>query len=607
MPTSCAKCGQELTGGPRACPRCGAVVAAAPTAAQTMLGFTSPLAPPPATTQPAPAEQTPPAKPALAAQTMLGFAAPDLRVGAPARPAVAAAPQPAPAPAPAPAKMPLGARTMLGVPAPSMPLPAPAPAPVPTPAPQAAKPGSGTMLGVAMPGIAPLHSQPGAAPVASPAPRPNPFGGTLLLDQPPPVLPAPAPLAPEAAPVAPVVARRRGVPLAAVAVVASAVVLLGGAALLYFARSTVPLTATAAISAGGKDQLHLVCESCPDGTKASVGGTSAVFAKNHADIDLPTPLAIGDNAFAIALDRPGVGRDETVKLVLPVAYRLRADLSGLDATPPVLRVDVDAERGETITVDGKPVTLDASGKATLSYDVTTETTGLGDARTLERKLPYVVVGKDKKTSRGEVDIRVAVLPLRVEAPGAKLVTDEARVWISGSTAKGATVTANGTSLAVNADGSFEGQVDVAQGTQRIELRAAATGDAATKAAPRVASVDVERVASLDAAAKKLEGLASLRGGALVANPAAADGKPAVVAGSVVEARAVHHRTRLLVDAKRDCQETPCLVRVDYGANLDVRPGDSIAAYGVASKPLATPDGKTLPVLDAALVQKAAKR
>ncbi|HEY1958694.1 MAG TPA: zinc-ribbon domain-containing protein [Polyangiaceae bacterium] len=597
MAKTCAQCGSELREGARVCTQCGTPVATAPqptpTAAQTMIGFTSPLAP----KVDAPKSQQQPPAPAPAAappmmQTMLGFSAPDLGIP--------------PAPAPAPAPVPVGAKTMLGIAAPGIaPLaasaPAPVPAPEPAPAPKAAL--GGTMLGIAMPGIAPLHSQPGTAPPAV-APPQAPLARTMVLEQ-APIVPAPAPLAREAAPAAPVVVARRGIPLALVAVLALLLVVGVGGAILYFSRGAPPMTATAKVSADGKEELHLVCAGCPDGTKATWQSHTATFAKNEADLELPSPLAIGDNRFDIALDRPGVGRDETVKLVLPLAYRIRGDLSGIGATPPVVRVDVEALPGSTVTVDGKPVALDASGKATLTYDVTADTTGAADeTRTIERKMPYEVVGKDAKKSTGEVAIRVAVLPLHVDAPTASLVTDQATLWIAGKTAKGAVVTANGKSLAVDADGSFEGPIDLAAGEQPIAIRTAPAGDASTKAAPRSATLTIKRVASLADEAATLEKTAALDAAALTRDPTAAEGQSTAIAGPVVDARATHHRTALLVDDKRGCAKgASCLVRVDYGGDLDIRAGDTIDAFGVATKPIATSDGKTVPAVLASIVRK----
>ncbi len=455
------------------------------------------------------------------------------------------------------------------------------------------------MLGVAMPGIAPAHSQPGVAPpphAAAPAPQ-------IIHEPVPSIVPAPAPFIREAAPIAPTMPKRSGIPLAVVAVLVAVLVLAGGITILLLARGAPPITASAKVAADGKEQLHLRCETCKDGTTATCQGAKTTFANKEADLDLPSPLVIGDNAFQIAIDRPGVGRDETVKLVLPLAYRIRGDLEGLSASPPVIQVDVEAQKGASVSVDGKPVALDANGKAILKYDVTQDTTGAADeTRTIERKIPYEVEDKDHKKSAGDVAVRVAVLPLHVDAPGASsLWTEDAQAWIAGRTSKGAQVTAAGKSLPVAADGSFEGQVDIAPGEQTIDVRTAPDG--ATKAAPRTVTVKVNRVASLSAQGKAFDKSASL-GFDAIANDAASIGQPAVVVGHVADVRAVHHHTVVLVDDQRGCSKPPCIVRVDYGGDSALRAGDIAVAYGVVAKPITTPDGKTLPALDASLVRAA---
>jgi hypothetical protein len=411
----------------------------------------------------------------------------------------------------------------------------------------------------------------------------------------------------EAAPSAPRVVHKRGAPIAIVAVIASLVVLAGGVILLLFSRSAPPLTASAKVSADGKEQLHLRCERCPDGTTAAWQGAKTTFANKEADLDLPTPLAIGDNAFQIAIDRPGTGRDETVKLVLPLAYRIHGDLSALSSATPTINVVVEAQPGMNVVVDGKPVTLDGSGRATLGYDVTQETTGATDeTRTIEKKIPYTVEDKDKKKTSGEVAVRVAVLPLHIDAPGASLVTDEPSAWISGRTSKGSAVTANGKALAVAPDGSFEGQVDLQDGAQTITVRAGSADDSKTKAAPRTTTVQIKRVTSAEAEAKTLD-KAAMDFGDASRDPAGNAGKPFAAMGSVLEARAGHHQTVLLVDDKRGCAKGPCMVRIEYGADANVRAGDWIVAYGVVGKPFSASDGKTLVVLDASIVRKVAKR
>jgi hypothetical protein len=425
----------------------------------------------------------------------------------------------------------------------------------------------------------------------------------MVPQAPPPILPAPAPLLQEAAPSAPVLSTRKGFPLAIVAASVGGVVLAGGVVLLVLARSAPPMIGTATTSLEGKEQLHLVCETCPDGTTAAWKSAKATFKNKAADLDLPTPLVIGKNAFQIAIDRPGVGRDETVELVLPLTYRIRGDVDDIGASPPVVKVQVDAEHGASVNVDGKPVALDANGKATLTYDVAQDEVGAADdVRTIERKVQYEVVDKDKKKKIGEVVIRVGVLPLHLDAPGVALTTDDGAIWVAGRTSKGADVTANGTALPVSPDGTFEGKVDVTAGTQTMTLRTAPAHDAAAKAAPRTMQLNVSRVASMETETRAVEKGTSMGFDDLARDPAAL-GQPIGITGAIVETRVTHHHSVLLVDDKRGCAKGPCLVRVEFGADTSFRPGDGVVATGIVGKPITTPDGKTLPEVDASLVTK----
>ncbi len=54
---------------------------------------------------------------------------------------------------------------------------------------------------------------------------------------------------------------------------------------------------------------------------------------------------------------------------------MRGDTSGLDAPTPELRVLVNAVAGSSVTVDGKPVALNAEGEGRYILDVSAEVTG----------------------------------------------------------------------------------------------------------------------------------------------------------------------------------------------------------------------------------------
>ncbi len=179
----------------------------------------------------------------------------------------------------------------------------------------------------------------------------------------------------------------------------------------------------------GDDELHLTCETCPDGTTVSVGGARATFAKTLADLKLASPLHTGDNPLDLSLDRPGVGRDEVVHAVVPVSFRIKTDITTLAQDAPAITVRVEAAPGSQVTVDGTNVVLDAQGKGAHVVDVTSDLMGPADeGKQLEKKIPYVVTMKDAasklSTEQGTVTASIPIPPLRVDSPTAHAVIDK---------------------------------------------------------------------------------------------------------------------------------------------------------------------------------------
>jgi len=410
-------------------------------------------------------------------RTMIGLSAADVFGGAPP-------PAPSAAPAPPESLAASAKKTMMGVAMPGIAPIHPGQAQQP-PASLASK--SNTMLGVAMPGIAPVH--PGVAPAPAVSQRPRPA--------PPPVdiVPAPPPLVhSEIAPAAPVVARKRGVPIAIVASVLG-VLLLGGALLIvFFARSAPPLSAKPELDGEGKEVLRLRCEGCADATKVSFNGASAAFTAHEAILPLKLPLHVGDNAIELKLDRPGMGRDETVKLVVPVQFRIHADLGTIDGPKPSITVRVEALAGTDVRVDDKPLALDASGTGAYAIDLSADADGQSDERRIKKEVPYVITPKGGQPQKGNVTAQVTILPLRVDSPGTHAIVDTPSFVVAGRAFKGSTVTVNGQAAQVGPDGFFEATVaSPSPGDVAVEVRTSAPGLVA-----RTVKLGVKRVDKLDA-------------------------------------------------------------------------------------------------------------
>jgi hypothetical protein len=521
--------------------------------------------------------------------------------------APAHAPVPAPAPALAPAPTPVQVsppvtqapdvsdkkKTMLGV---AMPGIAPVRSSVP-PAPEPFHKGpSNTMLGVAMPGIAPVQTGHG-----TPAYVPPPISHRKPL---PAVVPRPAPLVDDEPAVGPMPRlRRRGVPLAFVAGAVLALVVGFGAAVAFLWRGQ-SLLVTPRLDAQGHDQLHLLCDSCPDDTTATLDSAKAVFRSKEADLTLGMPLDVGDNALSIWLDRPRLGRDEAVKVVVPIAFRIGADLSSLAQAHPTVIVRVQAVKGTIVRVADKLVSLDATGKGAFELDVSSQTQGWSDdVRLVDQAIPYAITTTTDPTKlpseqRGSLAVRAGIASLHLDAPGLTAVIEAAKFRLVGRTVKGATLTANGQTVPVDADGAFARAIDApALGDLPVEVRADGP-----QMASRTARFTVKRVASLADEAKARERAPWLGFDQMLSGDGV--GKATVVEGDVVEQRATTSQVIALVDDQRGCDRKSsdaCLVRVVYGGDVPIAAGDHVRVFGKLSSVTKPSDTRPLPVVQADFV------
>lgn len=342
----------------------------------------------------------------------------------------------------------------------------------------------GTLLGVATPGIAPVLPPPaGASPVENAAPgaplaaRSNrtllgvsgpaarepgalpeaPVPGALTAAfKIPEVLPAPARPHREALPEVPDLQPKRGIPMAPVVGGIAVALGLGGIALFFALKSGPPLTAQGRVDETGKEALSIHCPSCPDGTKLTLRGAGVEVKGGQAILPLADPLALGPNVFEVGIDRPAGGRDETVKLSVPVSYRVRADLGSLDADPPAIVVRAEAVEGSTVEVDGKPVVL-SGGKGQAVLPLGDEVVGPSDdAKVVDRSVTFkVTLPSPARPESGTLPVRVRIVPLHLDAPGAHaVVAGGGSCRFTGQTVVGGKLTVNGASTTLGTRGEF---------------------------------------------------------------------------------------------------------------------------------------------------------
>lgn len=466
-------------------------------------------------------------------------------------PASDGAEPPPPSPAPPPSA---------GAPVAPAPRPQPALPPVDSipahPNPMHAK----TQLGVAIPGIAPLRSFAGAPPPSAEAWQPASVA-----------LPAPAPPATSATG-----SIRFQVPRGALALLGSGVVLL--AAALLFAllwNGGRPVSATLASDASGKERIDLVCSDCPDGTLLQLAGVNTEVRDRKAHIVPDSPLPLGNNTLALALQRPGESVEHLEVPLPPLEYRIRPDTSTLVGDQPRLRLDIEALPGTQVELGGAPVALDANGRGVRELDVSGQLLGQsGEISTFEQTVPYAITSPSNKQYKGELRVKIGVTPLLLEAPGTDSVTDLERFMLAGRTTKGAEVFVAGSPLPVDDSGRFAQLMSIdSVGETNVRVRATQPG-----LAPRFASFRLERVKSLEAAANiRRQGALALAD--VVKDIQGTVGKTVVVRGRIEDVRVEGQRALVILAAERDCSGRDCLARLSYGGLRKLERGTRVTAIG----------------------------
>jgi hypothetical protein len=423
----------------------------------------------------------------------------------------------------------------------------------------------GTVMGVAVPGVAPIHDKKVVAPSFE-----EPMAPSMSMYQ------VPEFQAPAAPP-------RRGMPRSAIILSAVGVVLAvaaGAVALLW--KSPAPMTAAAGIGQDGGDVLVLSCESCPAETKILLGGASATFTEGKATLKLEKRLNVGSNQFKVAVERPGMGRDENIELTVPLDYRVTADLSGLAESPPVLAVKASVAGG-SVVIDGNPIKLE-NGEGRHVIAINDKLKGAtSKVERLTLKVPYSVMLPAGKRE-GNVELDVGIAPLMIEAPGGATVIEEEHFMLAGKTLPGAVVKVAGNPITVDPSGRFAQLYRVdSEGETTIAVEAIAKNHA-----PRTTEIRIKRVKSLKEEAKAFLAKATNTYSSIRAEAESKKDLPVALMGEVEELRVDHQTTIILLDAKNGCEESPCLARLLSGSKANFAKGDKITVFGFVVGAVAGP-------------------
>ncbi len=505
----------------------------------------------------------------------------------------------------------LGA-TMIGI----APVTYPSPPPPPPASPDAEPAGAGgrriasaqkTVMGVARPGIAPLNpgqakASPGsvppaaAIPPAAPVPYTAPSEPIAWPSVPPPSARVTAPLSPRRAP------PNRISLTATLAIVGAAMLLVLAVMAFFMLRGHGSVTARASLDESGNEFLDLSCSECPDGTTVRVDQNPVPFQSGKARLKLSAPLKVGENPLVLVLERPGRSREE-IALALPIEFRVRGSTDELQQDNPKLSVLASVLPTTKLEVDGKEVKGAPNEIVRFDYDVTAELTGPEPSvKILERTVPYKSVSATAGSQSGQVQLRIGITPLIVDAPGASIVVGQKDVVIAGRTAPGSVVKVNAQTVPLDPEGRFVAKQALAAGDNAFTVRSTLKDHA-----PRLVKVAVRRSDDLEREASLQRATAQSSYAELMRAPDAAIGRSVWLDGQLFDARRDGYTSVLLIDVKTGCKKAPCLAKVLYGVETSFQKSRALKAFGKLLRFVDGPrTGERIPELRADLVVAGAK-
>lgn len=604
-------------------PSPGAPSAAVPTAApvaapapgpsarqpqRTMLGIAGPLGLPPSPASApvaAPLAPAPLASPAPAASS---FGAPP--ASAFQQPAPVTAPAAAPSPAfqqAAPlAPQPAFQQASPPQPAPTAPQPAfqpPAPVAAPTPAAATAStskkmgPSHRTMLGVA----APVLSGPSPSAAASPAPsfeQTAPAGSSGFVNDTGELsiagMPSP---------------RRRNTGCIVAVLSLAVLVAMGALAAFVYYRfwGRGPEVRASVTQSPSGEVLRLTVPDTAPGTTVRFAGQEQPVTNGVVDLPLAADaLHVGDNQLSVELVSGGTAT--TVPITLTVEYRVRADLAGLEASPPAIHVTVEALVGSTVTLGGAPLALDAQGRGRLEVPLSSLTAGADGA--LTHTTSYVVTPPGGAAANGTLTTRIPVTPLELARPLDGAVTDRASLEVVGRTAppsegqNGVQITIETVTALVEPDGRFHAEVPLPAAGPDGQVTLHVVGRRAGSA-PRSVTISVRRVPDVRRAAGEVVVDRSVGYAQLADQAEASRGRLVALEGQVYNADVQAGRGVLQMLVRGCTRADRCPMWVTYAPSTAIESGAVVRVIGVAggTQQFRAESGetRTVPRIDATFV------
>ncbi len=342
------------------------------------------------------------------------------------------------------------------------------------------------------------------------------------------------------------------------------------------------------------EALRIQCADCPDGTELAFRDQRRFTDDGVATFPLEKPLPIGISKLPLTIDRPNWGRDETLSFELPVYFRITPDLSDI-ATNSGPTWSIEAVPGAIVRIGAEAHRLSQSA---YRYTLPELEEGPRAEPTMGRRtLAYEVELPGRAPQTGTSSVTFPVVPLVLDTPGARTITDQDQLELTGATSPGARVSVGSRVTVADVSGRF-----------RIELPLAAAPPAPASSSPaqqwevvatlanhggRRVQLTTTRVTHLALEALRwprfqdAAGLVGLDAGARVA-----------LRGIVTQVHAEGSARQALFQAI-DCSTPPCVVRLDHRGPHPLRAGAALRVYGRTTGVKELPDEGTGPLPEVA--------
>jgi hypothetical protein len=350
--------------------------------------------------------------------------------------------------------------------------------------------------------------------------------------------------------------RKGGSPAALIAMIVLLIaVVVAGAAFLLWKEKPSNVRASVVMMDGGEGLLF-EAPAAAAGSKIRFGGQEKPLEAGRATFLLAADsVRAGENVVMFDLLSPdGTTKSDTI--TLSVDYRIRVDTSPLQTAEPAIDVLVNALPGAAVTLDGKPLTLDAQGRGVRRYPI--DATRANANGMVEHVVRYRVQPASGEATVDELRTKIPIASIQIDRPGLEAVTDKNSIEIAGAVSSYAQVSVDKASVPVQA-GRFLYRLSLPQvGAYQPKVIAQEKGKA-----PRAITLNIRRVADLKKESAHFKADPSLTYARIAQNPEIYAGQKVALEGRVFNVNVQNGQSILQVLVRECPSGTRCSVWVTY--------------------------------------------